>query len=468
MAGDIVAVLSDLHLGAGRFYAGNTLEDFASDGAFASLLAALARESEESGRAAELVINGDFVEFLQVPRAASFDPAQDYPPADYADMGPSASAQRLRHVIAGHGPLFDALRDWLRADAPRRRLVILRGNHDPHWYWSAVQEALREAIGAGGERRTLVEFPAVSYRHGAACMEHGNQYAESANRFRDMAAPLAPGDPSQIETPWGSKFVIEFFNRVERDKYWVDGVKPIGALVWHALKYDPSFAFRTLVALLRAAPRLAGVRDEIRDSWLTNLQTNPEFAAQRYRTSDAYRAEVHALLGHALDEMDAVARETPAPGASADPQATAQQMQEEQDRRLIDGAAQLSQTNGATVVLLGHTHRPVDMELRNGARYINTGCWVWQLDLSGANDSRWRELFAKPDAYAALRRLNYARLDFDDAGGVTARLLEHAPPSLVDAPPAAPGILQRLADFVSNLLARLRALLPGRQRHDED
>jgi len=460
MAGDIVVVLSDLHLGAGQFHAGNTLEDFASDGAFAALLDAVARESERDGRAAELVINGDFVEFLQVPRADPIDPAADYPPAEYADMGPSASARRLRHAIAGHAPVFDALRGWLRAEMPRRRLVVLRGNHDPHWYWSVVQEALREAIGANGERRTLVEFPAVTYQRGAACMEHGNQYGEAANRFRDMGAPLAPGDPSQLETPWGSKFVIEFFNRVERDKYWVDGVKPIHALIWHALHYDPSFAFRSLVALLRAAPRLAGVRDEIRDSWLTNLQTNPEFAAQRYRTSEAYRAEMHELLGHALGEIDSP--DAAAPGA-ADPQAMAAQMQEEQDRRLIDGATQLAQAHGASVVLLGHTHRPVDMELRNGARYLNTGCWVWQMDLSGANDSRWRDLFANPHLYADQRRLTYARLDYDAGGRITARLLEHAPEHPVDPPPAAPGWAQRLSEFVRSLLARMRALIHGRK-----
>jgi UDP-2,3-diacylglucosamine pyrophosphatase LpxH len=468
MAGDIVAVVSDLHLGAGQFYAGNTLEDFTSDGAFASLLAALARESEQAGRPAALVVNGDFVEFLQVPRAAPFEPSLEYPPAEYVDMGPSASAQRLRTVVAGHAPLFAALREWLRVEAPRRRLVILRGNHDPHWYWSAVQEALREAVGAGAERRTLVEFPAPGYACGRAYIEHGNQYAEAANRFRDMAAPLAAGDPSQLETPWGSKFVIEFFNRVEREKYWVDGVKPVGALVWHALKYDPSFAFRTLVALLRAAPRLAGVRDEIRDSWLTNLQTNPEFASQRYRTSEAYRREIHALLAHALGEMDARADAALEPPGDADPQALAVQVQEAQDRCLIDGATQLAQARGASLVVLGHTHRPADMELRNGARYINTGCWVWQMDLGGASDARWRELFAHPAAYADRRRLTYVRLDLDDDGNVAASLLDYTPAQPVDRPPAGPGIARRAAALIRSLLARVRDLFPGRQPHNED
>ncbi len=177
MAGDIVIVLSDLHLGAGRFREGNTLEDFASDGAFAALLGALARESETAGRNADLVLNGDFVEFLQTPRAPQFDPARAYPAAEYGDMGPAASAQRLRHVVAGHRGVFAALRGWLRESAPRRRLVVLRGNHDPHWYWASVQDVLREALGATGARRALALFPPLGWQAGGVYIEHGNQLA---------------------------------------------------------------------------------------------------------------------------------------------------------------------------------------------------------------------------------------------------------------------------------------------------
>lgn len=55
MAGKIVVVLSDLHLGAGSYRDGNLLEDFMSDAAFAELLSSVARESESSGHAAELI-----------------------------------------------------------------------------------------------------------------------------------------------------------------------------------------------------------------------------------------------------------------------------------------------------------------------------------------------------------------------------------------------------------------------------
>ena len=243
MAGDIVVVLSDLHMGAGRFAEGNALEDFTSDAAFVSLLESVARESEASGRVAQLVINGDLGEFLQVPARDIFSPRQVFAPEDFRDMGEMASAQRLRLIAAGHPDVFNALRAWLRAEEPRRTLIITKGNHDPQWQWPAVQNFLRQAIAAGGERAPLLEFPAGGYARPGLYIEHGNQYAETANRFQNFAAPYAPGDLSQLETPWGSRFVIEFFNFVERTRYYVDGVKPYTALIWYSLKYDPAFAF---------------------------------------------------------------------------------------------------------------------------------------------------------------------------------------------------------------------------------
>ncbi|MCA1553428.1 MAG: hypothetical protein LC737_03525, partial [Chloroflexi bacterium] len=289
VAGKIIILVSDLHIGAGRSGGGNVLEDFTSDTAFAELLSGVARESVASGRAAELIVNGDFGEFLQVPTRATYDSHARYTPDDYRDMGERASAQKLQHIMAGHPLVFDALRDWLRADTLPRTLTITKGNHDPQWQWGAVQRTLRDAIGANDARAALVEFPAVGIARDGLYVEHGNQYSESANRFTNFAAPFAPSEPTQLELPWGSRFVIEFFNDVERDKYWVDGVKPYKALVWYALEFDPPFAFRTLAALVRAAPKLVSIRDEIMDAWRTNLQMNPDLAAARFAADPQYR-----------------------------------------------------------------------------------------------------------------------------------------------------------------------------------
>jgi UDP-2,3-diacylglucosamine pyrophosphatase LpxH len=452
MAGDIVVVLSDLHLGAGRFAEGNLLEDFTGDGDFAALLGALAHESEATGRAAQLILNGDLGEFLQVPARDIFSPRQVCGPEDYRDMGEAAATQKLRLIAAGHPDFFSALRSWLRAEPPQRTLVITKGNHDPHWQWPAVQTLLRQFIEASAGRSMLVEFPATGYARPGLYFEHGNQYAESANRFSNFAAPYVRGNVAQLETPWGSKFVIEFFNFVERDRYFVDGLKPYTALIWSALKYDPAFALRMFAALLRAAPRLVGVRDSVMDSWLTNLQVHSETAGRRYQDDADYRREMNMVIAHALAEVNPDIREPDAQTGHEDVSQLAAQSLQAQEDGLAAAAERLARDKHVSYVLFGHTHRPLDKPLAGGVRYINPGTWTWLLDLSG--DEQARDLFAHPDQYAPRRRLSYARIDYDDAGQPQAQLLEfQSPPPLVRSP-AKPSSMARFTAWLRSLLKR--------------
>jgi len=61
-------VVSDFHLGAGPPDSSqNPLEDFVADEAFARFLETLRTESDRDHKEVELIINGDFFEFLQVP-----------------------------------------------------------------------------------------------------------------------------------------------------------------------------------------------------------------------------------------------------------------------------------------------------------------------------------------------------------------------------------------------------------------
>lgn len=454
MPGPILIVVSDFHLGAGFFNGANILEDFTSDEAFANLLQMLMQESESTNRPSELVINGDFGEFLQVPSVPQFNVNKSYDPADYQDMDEEASVTKLRHLIAGHPKLFDALQAWLRFAPPQRRLVITKGNHDPQWQWPAAQAFLRQRLGATGDKMILLEFPAVGYQRAGVYIEHGNQYAETANRFTNFEKPLDPQDPNQLETPWGSKFVIEFFNQVERDKYWVDGVSPYTALVWFALKYDPAFAFRALAALLRAAPKLVGIREAVMDSWTTNIQTNPQAAAQRFQTDAEYRKETMVLTAHALSQLEPTVKVMSAVVGDEDPLQFAVDLIKEQQRELVKAAEQLAQRYQVSVVLLGHTHRPVNEPLVSGARYINTGAWVWLMDFENATDEQWRDLFAHPARYASRRRLNYARIDYDDNGKPAAQLLEFQPQITRPIAPLRPrrNWLERIVEFIRKLI----------------
>ena len=49
------------------------------------------------------------------------------------------------------------------------------------------------------------------------------------SRVDDMLEPVERTRPPLIAIPPGSRFVIDVLNEVERDKYWIDGIKPIPA-----------------------------------------------------------------------------------------------------------------------------------------------------------------------------------------------------------------------------------------------
>jgi hypothetical protein len=84
-------------------------------------------------------------------------------------------------------------------------------------HWVAVQGRIRETLAATGERRTLLTFEERSVSREGIYIEHGNQYAEKVNRFDSFEEPHDPSDENQLVLVSGSRFVIDFFNSVERE-----------------------------------------------------------------------------------------------------------------------------------------------------------------------------------------------------------------------------------------------------------
>jgi len=254
MAGKVKIIVSDLHLGAGFFDLdkGNVLEDFIVDEAFARFLDETKEESETEGTDFELIIDGDMMEFLQAPAVDQFEPRRAYPPENYRSSSEEDSAKKMDLIIKGHPMFFAALREFIKPANPQRKVTILKGNHDVNLYWPAVKEWIRQAVYAtGGERAKLLAFEEVCINREGIYIEHGNQYVEKVNRVDNFEKPLDPEREGQLAIPAGSRFVIEFFNQVEWEKWWVDGIKPMTALIWYALAIDFPFAIKTLTASWR-------------------------------------------------------------------------------------------------------------------------------------------------------------------------------------------------------------------------
>lgn len=438
-------VLSDLHLGGG-FRETNYREDFTVDKILARFLHVIRHESEQDQREVELIIAGDFFEFLHVPAVDNYDPAERYPTQTYLNSSESASIQRLNIIIDSHPGVFEALSDFIQVGEPQRRITIIKGNHDVNLYWPGVKSRLREVLGASGSRSSLLLFAAEFVSREKIYVEHGHQRAEKMNSYHDFVDPRLSSDLSQLYYPAGSHFVINLFNGLGRERWFIDNIKPITTLIWHALQWDFDLAVRMLTDFIRHTPALV-VSDFVyapqgalpADAWLQNL-TNAHTRrdlARRYASEPAFRLEFHQhicryLADANLGNKDAVSLALPEP--ADDPVEMAQLEQQQQQTMLCQAAAEISRQEGAKVVVFGHTHRPMQKTLETGSVYINTGCWI--PDLSEASPDLWRRLFDGSANYHDLSlRLPYARIDYDDDNQPSAQLLDFA----ITLPPPPPG-----------------------------
>ena len=442
MARKAKIIVSDLHVGAG-FAPDNPLEDFNTDDGFADFLGSVVTESDAQAMDVELIVNGDMVEFLQVPATDTFDPGTAYPLEAYRPTSEEASADKMALVIAGHPTFFSALHDFINPGHPRRNITIVKGNHDVNLYWGAVQDLIRQAVEATGNRRDLLTFEERQVSREGIYVEHGNQYAETANRFDNFEEPLDPDRPGELETPLGSDFVTDFFNDLEREKWWIDAVKPIAVLICYCFAVDFAFAARVLVNLLRAAPGIiadsfaiggetdAGVQmDELR----RQLEDETEVAAlaERYTTDEAFRREFDARVGQILGATGIVSEGTRY-GEEARALERARNITEMSDVMLRRVAQAKIAEEGVQVVVFGHTHRALCEQLDGGV-YTNCGTWVWWRDFSGVDIETWKEFYAHPEDFVQPHYLTYVRVDYDDKGRPSVRLLDHAGQLVIECP----------------------------------
>jgi hypothetical protein len=173
----LIVFLSDCHIGGDP---GRDIFESADE------LAALLDDLDAHPGPVELVLAGDFFDFLRV--------------ADVPDGGNRASVTTGRPEYRA---LFERLRRFAAREA--RTVVYLPGNHDAEMWWNPE---IRRALEANG----LVHRFALSY---AACFEsqpdgivyceHGNQF-DPANTFRDYADPL--------DTPLGDHIVTDLMPRL--------------------------------------------------------------------------------------------------------------------------------------------------------------------------------------------------------------------------------------------------------------
>ncbi|MEM1180095.1 MAG: metallophosphoesterase [Acidobacteriota bacterium] len=230
-----VFVISDLHLGggyaatpeAGRGFRLLTQKDPLRQ--FLSEIADLATP-------VELVINGDFVDFLAERHTQE------------PHWRPFVTAERdavgiFRTIVSRDPEVFAALKKLI---ACGHRLTFLLGNHDLELTLPAVRKELEETLGIGPHDYTFL-LDGEAYQVGDALIEHGNRYDPvnevDTSKLLELRLLHSRGYEAPEDAflpPLGSRLVSSVFNPIKEIWPFIDLLKPESeALVAVLLALDP-------------------------------------------------------------------------------------------------------------------------------------------------------------------------------------------------------------------------------------
>lgn len=237
----IKLVVSDLHLGKGRVLPGggnNSLEEFYYGDKLIEFIhyysSGVFRDFE-----VEIIINGDFLNFLQV----------DYKGHFLTVLTEGVCLEILKSIVDGHKNVFKALTEFTSKAGNEITYVV--GNHDQAMLWPACREYLNQAVGSP------IRYKNIVYYFDGVHIEHGHMH-ESANRMdpkrfflkRNLAEPI-------LNLPFGSHFFVEHVMKVKHRYPFIDKIRPFSKMVRWAIMNETwmsvSTIFKTLGYFLRSA-----------------------------------------------------------------------------------------------------------------------------------------------------------------------------------------------------------------------
>lgn len=405
-------VISDLHIGGkhsgrpgDRGFRINTHVD-----ALVRFIDEIGARARVTGSRTELVINGDFIDFLaeEVPtdgRRRSFIENEDEAVATF------------EAITVRERPFFDALRALLTSGIA---LTVVLGNHDIELSLPAVRARLAAHLGVGSESSYRFVYDGEAYTIGDVLIEHGNRYDkwnvvdfDRLRRFRSLCSRRLDITPeARFFPPAGSELVEQVMNPIKQDYPFIDLLKPeTDAAIPLLLALEPSLAnvingieaFRlawTASGHGLAAPAQPAQPGDIAGLASAEDQLDPLRAVLTSRLGGDYRGELLKLIEEA-QQQDRASLGNIAGGAVSrtlsliqlkvsaswdarlrillgilralqDDKSFNRSVEAEKDFR--EAAEELARKGFATIIF-GHTHLAKDAKACD-ARYINTGTWA--------------------------------------------------------------------------------------------
>jgi len=229
----IKLVVSDLHLGKGRvlqdggtnpleeFYFGDKLVEFIhyySTGAY----------KEHN---VELIINGDFFNFLQC----------DYKGHYLTVITETVALEIMKSMIDGHRNVFKAMREF--AQKAGNEITYVVGNHDQAMLFPACRNYFNAIVGQP------VRFKNIVYFFDGVHIEHGHMH-EAANRMDPKKFFLKKNLPEPIlNLPFGSHFFVELVLKIKQQYPHVDKIRPFAKMIRWAVINETRLMLKSFLSL---------------------------------------------------------------------------------------------------------------------------------------------------------------------------------------------------------------------------
>lgn len=325
-------VISDCHLAAGRFFEGrfNPHEDFHYDEEMAAMFDyfsfGLYSENEKGPVEVELVINGDFLDYLNVPYFGEFEEA----------ITEEVALYKTEAIFKGHPKVMEAIRRF--SSKPGKKVTYLIGNHDAELCFEKVRERITREWDAEGRYpspnvKVVGEVDRLEYHEHGLEIHHGNQF--EAIHELDFEQPFIErsGTGEKIlNLPWGSFYVLKIINRLKWERESIDKIRPVKFFVFIGLILDPIFTLKFVFL-----------------SMFYFLKTRISFQSRKL---SGWKNTMNILKQETRFFLDL----------------------EREARQFLD------QSPKVRTVLFGHTHRPMHKVYGDGKQYLNTGTWTRMVD----------------------------------------------------------------------------------------
>jgi UDP-2,3-diacylglucosamine pyrophosphatase LpxH len=268
----------------------------------------------------ELILNGDFFDFLNVPYLGEFEEG----------ITEEIALAKLEAILAGHPKVMAGLKKF--ASRPNKKITYLIGNHDAELFFPGVRERIIREWDPDGRTESdrieiVVDRDRLRFEEGLE-VRHGNQF-EASNQL-DFENPfITLGNGSRVlNIPWGSIYILKIINRLKWERFNLDKIRPIKIFAFIGLIFDPVFTLRFILLSL-----LYFVKTRI---------------MSRSTSLFGFRKTLKTITQERSYFLDL----------------------EDQARGILE------EDPSVHTVVMGHTHLPMHRVYPGGRQYLNSGTWT--------------------------------------------------------------------------------------------